>query len=208
MPLISDQGAKRIGDAISAAERQTSGEIVAVITAESSSYLYAPFLWAAIVSLLVPWPLIEFTWWPATWIYLTQLAVFLALLVAFLPKRVRRWLVPHSIKRAQARRRAREQFLVQNLHTTAGRTGVLIFVSLAERHAEILADAAINARVPDGTWQEIVDTLTREIGAGRPVEGFVAAVTAVGRHLATHFPPGSADADELPNHLIMLAEQD
>ena len=207
MVLIADHDMQRIADAISAAERKTSGEIVAVVTPQSSSYLYAPVLWAAVMALTVPWPLIKLTWWPATWIYLAQLATFLVLLGALFPKPIRRHLVPKSLKTSLARRRAREQFLVQNLHTTRGRTGVLIFVSVAERHAEILADAAIDARVPAGTWQGIVDTLTAEIGAGRPADGFIAAVTEIGQHLSRHFPPGSGDANELPNHLIVLSEE-
>lgn len=207
MSLISDGGRKRIADAIAAAERQTSGEIVAVVTKESSSYLYAPFMWAAVIALLVPWPLIHFTWWPSTWVYGAQLVTFFVLLAMLLPRPVRYWLVPRSIKRARARRRALEQFLVQNLHTTAGRTGVLIFVSVAEHHAEILADAGIEQRVSKATWQAIVDQLTREIGAGRAVDGFIAAVAAVGELMATHFPPGTADANELPDHLIVI-EQD
>jgi putative membrane protein len=207
MSLISDTGKKRIADAITAAESQTSGEIVAVITKESSSYLYAPFMWAAVIALLVPWPLIHFTWWPSTWVYGAQLVTFFVLLAVLLPRPVRYWLVPKSIKRARARRRALEQFLVQNMHTTAGRTGVLIFVSVAEHHAEILADAGIEQRVPRATWQAIVDQLTHEIGAGRAVDGFVAAVGSVGAHLATHFPPGTADSNELPDHLIVI-EQD
>jgi putative membrane protein len=207
MSLISDAGKKRIADAITAAERQTSGEIVAVVTKESSSYLYAPFMWAAVIALLVPWPLIHFTWWPSTWVYGAQLAAFFVLLAVLLPRPVRYWLVPRWIKRARARRRALEQFLVQNMHTTVGRTGVLIFVSVAEHHAEILADAGIEQRVPKATWQAIVDQLTHEIGAGRAIDGFVAAVESVGAHLATNFPPGTANANELPDHLIVI-EQD
>ena len=207
MSLISDAGRRRIADAITAAERATSGEIVAVVTKESSSYLYAPFMWASAIALLVPWPLIHFTWWPSTWVYGAQLLAFAVLLAVMLPRPVRYWLVPRSIKRARARRRAVEQFLVQNLHTTAGRTGVLIFVSVAERHVEILADSGIEQRVPKETWQSIVDGLTHEIAAGRAIEGFIAAVVSVGTHLATHFPPGSADRNELPDHLIVI-EQD
>jgi putative membrane protein len=207
MSLISDDGKQRITEAITAAERNTSGEIVAVVTKESSSYLYAPFMWAAAIALIVPWPLIHFTWWPATWVYGAQLLVFAVLLAVLLPRPVRYWLVPRSVKRARARRRGVEQFIVQNLHTTDGRTGVLIFVSVAERHAEILADAGIEQRVPKATWQAIVDKMTHEIGAGRAVEGLVGAIEAVGAHLAAHFPPGSADSNELPDHLIVI-EQD
>jgi putative membrane protein len=114
-------------------------------------------------------------------------------------------LVPASVKKSRAHRRAVEQFLAQNMHTTQGRTGVLIFVSVAERYAEILADSGINALVPKSEWQAIVDDLTRQIGGGRAADGFVSAVTAVGKHLAKHFPPGSADRNELPDHLIILA---
>ncbi len=204
--MFSDSDETRIAQAITRAEEATSGEIVAVVASESSSYLYAPFLWASVVALLVPWPLIVWTWWPSAWIYLAQLAAFALTLAVTLPRPIRYWLVPRSIKRARAHRRAMEQFVAQNLHTTAGRTGVLIFISVAEHHAEIVADAAIEERVPKGTWQEIVNRLTAAFGAGRHTDGFVAAIEEVGGHLAVHFPPGSCDANELPNHLIVLDE--
>lgn len=204
--MFSESDEHRIAEAITTAETATSGEIVAVVAAESSTYLYAPFLWASVIALLVPWPLILWTWWPSAWIYLTQVAVFAVVLGLTLPRPIRYRLVPRSIKRARAHRRAMEQFLVQNLHTTSGRTGVLIFISVAEHHAEIVADAAIEARVPKGTWQEIVDRLTAAFGAGRHTAGFIAAIREVGEHLARHFPPGSCDANELPDHLIVLDE--
>lgn len=188
MALFTREEEERISAAITAAERKTSGEIVAVVADSSETYLYAPFLWAALVSLLVPWPLIHFTWMKVQYIFLIQLAVFLVLLVVLWPKNVRVALVPRSIRNNQAKRRATEQFLAQNLHTTKGRTGVLIFVSVAERHAEVLADKAIDDRVPAGTWQEIVDTLTSEISQGRAADGFIQAIMAAGDHLARHFP--------------------
>jgi len=204
MSLFSNEERERISAAISATESNTSGEIVAVVTESSSSYYYVPFLWAALIALIVPWPLIHFTWMAVQWIYLIQLLVFLVLIAVLWPRSVRTGLVPRSVRRRHAQRRAAQQFLVQNLHTTAGRTGVLIFVSVAEHHAEIIADQGIHARVPEGTWQGIVDSLTREIGLGRPADGFVQAIERVGHHLAEHFPPGSSDPNELPNHLIVL----
>ena len=62
MAWLSKDDMTRIGAAITAAESRTSGEIVAVVARESSTYLYAPFMWAALLALLVPWPLIYFTW--------------------------------------------------------------------------------------------------------------------------------------------------
>lgn len=199
---LSDQ--ERIATAIARAEADTSGEIVAVVARDSGSYLYVPLLWASLVALLVPWPLIYFTWMPVQTIFLIQLGVFLLFLAVLLPQPIRLALVPRSTKHARAHRHAVEQFLAQSLHTTEGRTGVLVFVSIAERYAEVLADTGIDAKVPPTTWQEIVDALTARIGDGRPADGFVEAIQSIGAHLATHFPPGSADTNELPNKLIML----
>lgn len=204
MSLFSNEDAGRISAAISNAERKTSGEIVAIVAESSERYLYVPFLWAALIALLVPWPLVHFTWMSVQWIYAIQLLVFLVALAALWPRPVRIALVPRALRRAHAHRRATEQFLTQNMHTTAGRTGVMIFVSVAEHYAEVLADKAIDARVPKGTWQAIVDQLTSDIAAGRPADGFVRAIEVAGTHLSEHFPPGSRDANELPDHLIVL----
>ena len=204
MSMLTQTEAARISSAISTAERKTSGEIVAVVATSSDTYLYVPFLWAGLIALLVPWPLIHFTWMKVQFIYLLQLLTFLVFLAALWPKRIRTALVPKSVRSAHAHRRATEQFLVQNLHTTASRTGVLIFVSVAERHAEVLADTAIDQRVAPGTWQAIVDDLTRDIADGRAADGFVAAIERCGHHLAEHFPPRPHDPNELPDHLIVL----
>jgi len=204
MGLFSIADEQRVSEAISQAERKTSGEIVVVVAGRSDAYLYVPPLAAALVSLLVPWPLIFFTRLDVESIYLAQLAVFLALTALILPLPVRTALVPARVKRLHAHQRAVEQFLVQNLHTTAGHTGVLIFVSVAEHYVEILADTAIDARVSPGTWTRIVAELTAAIGKGQPTKGLVAAIAAVGAHLAQHFPPDARDENELPDHLIIL----
>ena len=194
----------RVSEAIAKAETTTSGEIVAVVASESDSYLYAPFLWAALLALVAAWPLIYFTWISVQWIYAIQIAVFALLSMVLSMRPLRYRLVPRSVLTERAHARAVEQFLVQNMHTTAGRTGVLIFVSVAERYAEILADAGIHQKVPEGTWQGIVDEMTAHIGAGRTTDGFVHAIEQIGTHLAAHFPPGSAPAHALSNHLIVL----
>ncbi len=204
MALVDADGQTRIAAAIAAAEHKTSGEIVAVVAADSSSYLYIPFMWAALVALLVPWPFIHFTWMTMQAVWLLQLLVFVVLLAITIYRPIRFALVPPSTKRLRAHRRAVEQFLAQNLHTTEGRTGVLVFVSVAERYAEILADAGIHKKVSDAEWQGIIDSLTAAIGDGRAADGFVAAINAIGAKLAQHFPPGSADPVRLPNHLIVL----
>ncbi|MFN0219372.1 MAG: TPM domain-containing protein [Hyphomicrobium sp.] len=204
MNLFSEDGRQRVSEAIIAAERKTSGEIIAVVAESSDTYVYAPFLWSALAALLVPWPLIHFTWIAVQWIYLLQLVVFFTLVALLWPRHVRTALSPKSLRDRHVQRRATEQFLAQNLHTTAGRTGVLIFVSVAERRAVILADTGIDSKVPDGAWQQIVDRMTTAIGGDRAADGFVAAIGEIGVLLAAHFPPGVYDPNELPDHLIVL----
>jgi putative membrane protein len=204
MALISELDAQRISEAIAAAEQKTSGEIVAVITPESGRYLEVPFLWAALVALIVPFPFIFWTWWPIQHIYVLQLAVFAVLVTLLMYPPLRLALVPRSSKHSRAHRRALEQFLAQNLHTCPNRTGVLIFVSVAERFAEIVADAGIHQKAGAAAWDAIVADLTDRIGRDQAGEGFLAAIGAVGRLLAQHFPPGSADQHVLSNHLIIL----
>jgi len=96
------------------------------------------------------------------------------------------------------------QFFAQGLHKTEHRTGVLIFASTAERYAEIVADAGINDKVGPEVWDRAVAALTEAIGAGRPVDGFLAAIAQCGAVLAAHFPPGALKRDELPDKLLEI----
>jgi len=204
MSLFSEDEKTRISGAIASAETRTSGEIVAVVAGESDSYLFVGLTWAAILALLTPLPLIYATSWSVQHIYIAQLAVFLCAGLAVQVWPVRLALVPRALKRARAHRHAVEQFLAQNLHTTKSRTGVLIFVSVAERYAEVIADQGIYAKAPRERWDDIVAKLTDAIGRGEAADGFVAAIEASGALLAEHFPRGTGDSDELPNHLIEL----
>jgi putative membrane protein len=204
MSLISDEAQQHISSAITEAESRTSGEIVAVLAAESDTYLSVPFLIASAIALFVPWPLIYFTWVPVQWIFALQLAVFLVAMLGLLPRPVRFRCVPGSLMRSRAHRHAVEQFLARNLNTTAGRTGVLLFVSAAERYAEIIADAGLHEKVGQSEWQAIVDELTGEIGGGRAERGLIGAVERIGGILAKHFPSSAGDVRRLPDHLIVL----
>jgi uncharacterized membrane protein len=193
-----------ISAAISRAEQKTSGEIVVVAAIASDGYRSFGILWAALLALAVPIPLIFATKWPVQYIYLLQLSAFLTFLVLFQLDSIRYWLVPPAVKRARAHQRAVEQFLVQNIHTTKGRTGVLIYVSFVERFAEVIADEGIYRKVPPSAWEDVVGELTNHLARGTTTEGFIRAIERCGKMLARHFPPGRAPSNELPNHLIVL----
>jgi putative membrane protein len=205
MAFLTDQDRQQIADAVAAAERKTSGELVTVIAAAADDYRYVALLSPALAALLLP--AIVLTVWPeiGAWrLYLVQAATFVVLaLIAHLPA-VHLALVPTAVKRARASRLAREQFFEQGLHRTRAGTGVLIFVSVAERHVEIIADAGINARVPPGTWDKAVADFVERVREGKVAEGFLAAIAQVGDRLAEHFPHPADDTDELPNRLIEI----
>jgi putative membrane protein len=97
-----------------------------------------------------------------------------------------------------------EQFLAHGLHVTESRTGVLIFVSAAERYAEVLADQAIYDKVGADVWDKAVAALIDSVRRGLPAQGFVAAIAMCGEVLAEHFPPDALNHDELPNQLVEL----
>ena len=175
-----------------------------MIAQASGGYYYVPYMWGAIIALIVPWPLIHWTWMPVQTIYLLQLSVFAGLVLVLHYDGFRFALVPRSLKRKRAHQRAMQQFVAQDIYTTAGHTGVLVFVSVAERYAEIIVDCEVHEKVQDEAWKGIVDKLTADIGRGEAAKALVEAIQRIGDHLAAHFPPCAAKENLLPNHLVML----
>jgi putative membrane protein len=202
--MISQSDKARISEAIRQAETRTSGEIFCVVAHHASDYRLVPVAWAAVISLAVPWPFIHFTLWPASVIYFLQLLVFIAVVVVLWQPAIRFRIVPRRAKHDRAHALAMRQFFAQALHQTENRTGVLIFASLAERYAEIIADAGINAKVTPDVWDKAVAALIAGMRRDQPGDGFVAAVEQCGAVLAEHFPPGALNRDELPNKLVEI----
>jgi putative membrane protein len=112
-------------------------------------------------------------------------------------------LVPKAVQRAQAHRAAIEQFFARGISFTRARTAVLIFVSLAEHYARIVADQGVASKVENSEWQAAVDALTASMREGHVAQGFIQAIERCGLVLAAHAPP-SDTADELPNRLYVI----
>ncbi|MBM3346218.1 MAG: hypothetical protein FJY55_06975 [Betaproteobacteria bacterium] len=116
-------------------------------------------------------------------------------------------LAPGQLLRGQtARERAVELFARLGVWDTAANNGVLVYVLLADRAVEIVADRGIHARVGAQAWEVICGEMQRRFAARRFEEGALAGLQAAGDLLATHFPaaPGSVNPDELPNEPLLL----
>jgi putative membrane protein len=205
MAFVTNDEKTRIEATIREAERQTTGELVCVIAPASDDYHYIPTLWAAALSLVVPiGAFLTGLIHGADQLILGQMAGFAVLALTFRWPALKLRLIPKGVRRERAALLAKAQFLAQGLHRTEGGTGVLIFVSVAERYVEIVADHGIDAKVGPGVWQAAVDKFTDQVKAGNVADGFLAAVADCGKVLAEHFPAGPENRNELPNVLIEL----
>ncbi len=201
---ISAQERERIATAIRSAEARTAGEIVCVLAQSASDATGLPVLIAALAALALPWGLVAFTAMTVQRILSLQIIVFFALLALLCLPRVRTALMPRRARRAAAHRVAMEQFTTRGIARKQDRCGILIFVSLAERYARIIADEGIAARVPASEWQAAVDALIAHTRDGRIADGFISAVDLCGNALARHFPRTETSRDELPDRIYLI----
>ncbi len=210
MIVVTAQDHKRIAAAIQAAESHTNGEIHAVMAWRSDDYFVASgfivsaclILVAALIALYLD------RHWHSISLSLYSLLVLGAWLVCmgllwYLPN-ARLLFIPRSMARKRAHQNAAVQFLARNMHATKNRTGVLLFVSLAERYAEVVADEGIAKCVAQSEWDGIVDVLVRHASKGNVADGFEEAAVLSGALLAIHFPRTNDDANELDDHLVEL----
>lgn len=216
--------------AVGQAEQNTTGEILCVIAHESSPYREVPFAWAAVVALAGPplalalglKPSLLMAAFQSDWVVAhaaalddavtaaligyaaLQATLFVVVAaVASLPA-VRRVLTPASLKHQHVHERAMEQFFAQGLQATRERTGVLIFVSSAERRVEIIADEGIHGKVGSDAWDRAVAVAVKRIRAGDAVGGLLAAVEICGAVLAQHFPSDGAKGNQLPDDVVEI----
>lgn len=112
-----------------------------------------------------------------------------------------RMVFPKSDLALEAEHRAQAEFFASDLRSTTGRTGVLLFVSMLEHRAVILADEAIVAKFDPSTWTETVSALVAAIRNGQMGTGYIMAIKSIGEQLEKHFPIAAHDKNELANRL-------
>ncbi|OWK28160.1 TPM domain-containing protein [Sphingomonas mucosissima] len=221
---LSGEDHAKVTAAVAAAERNTVGEIVTIVARRSDAYHDVGLHWAVLAMLLVlallatfpgaidaihllsgdPWNEHVSTGTALT--VATFLAAATYLLVRYLLAipALRMALTPGATKTRRVHARALTLFRASAEHRTAAATGVLLYLSLDEHRAEIVADAGIHSRVSADVWGHAMAVLLEAVKDERPGDGMAAAVAEIGVVLAEHFPRTGSNPNELPDRLIEL----
>lgn len=224
IPVFSESDHILVTEAVAKAERSSDGEIVTIVAARSDAYHDVGLHYSVLATLLVPTALallpqswidwgvaLVFGWNASLSFRLLMLILVAAMTIVFLLSRLlfawmplRMALTPASTKTRRVRRRAVELFRAGTEKRTKGRTGILLYLSLLEHRAEIVADEAIHSRVEPDSWGEAMAALVEGVKGGRPGEGMALAVDRIGELLAQCLPPTLDNPNELPDRLIEL----
>jgi putative membrane protein len=206
---VDGDGIETIRAAVVAAEKKTAGEIVPMIVRRSTHLRHVPWLvflfFLAVFSALLPY-VSEYLWQVIPYWALEIAAVVASGLLAGALSGldlVRRLCTPSADLDSSVLMRAQLEFYESDLRMTKGKTGILIFVSLLEHEAVVLADEGISKQLPPETWQEVIDLLLDGVRRRDFAGGMGAAIHKCGSLLAERFPRATDDRDELPNKLII-----
>ena len=204
MVHLSQSDRDKISQAVAEAEKQTTGEIVPMIVAQSDDYPGARWRLAIVTALLfgfIAYFLLD-EYDPA-WILWAQIpGLYFGYWLGSFGAVLRPFLLSSKIDE-EVHQRAVQAFFSRNLHATKERTGILVMASLLEHRVEILADTGINAKVSKDQWQEIMIDMIGKIKSGNLTDGFCIAVRECGEVLAKDFPGSHHNPNEICNKVIV-----
>ncbi len=210
---VNQADVKAVEAEIRRQEKHSSGEIVVVIASQCDDYIHVPIHIATACALAVPLvlPLFQFLFpWSSIawrWVFLAQLLVFIAVAALLSLDQLRWWVTPRSLKRKYSGRFAAAEFLALDLHRTAQRTGVLIFVALRERYVAIIADRAAGEKIRNEEWQGVVQEMLPHLRSEHLTESLLTGVQRAGALLAREFPPRGRNPNEIPNKVVIVDDR-
>ena len=198
---LKEEGLDRIEASVRKAEKRTRGEIVPMVVRQSASTGHvaltasALFLAGAYAGGLelsrahLPWG--HWAWLPLDLLVAALVGAFLARFAL-----IRRWLTPQHARARASYLRAKAAFYERGLDRTKGATGILLFISLEDRQAVVLADKAIATRLPKETWDVLCEMILRGARQKDLANGFQAAIAQCASILEKDFPARPKDKDE------------
>lgn len=197
-----------VHEALIAAETHTTGEIVPVVLERSDRHPNAAWS-SALFTLLIGTTLFEglLPWHAPHLLIACQLVLGTVgfALACWLPA-WKRMFVSEARADEMAQEQALQEFFRLRLHETAGRTGVLLCVSLLERRVVVLGDVGIHAKVGDEHWEATRAAILAGVRRGRVGEGLIDGIRLTGAVLQRHFPWTQGDRNEIPDRVVVRRE--
>jgi putative membrane protein len=204
MAFLTDADKAALAAAATGIEARSSAEIVIVIRAQSDPYLHADLLAGIGAGVLLLWFQLFSPWeFSLVWILAGPILFggATALLVSRAPG-TRRLLTGARWRERIVRNAARAEFLEQGIDTTRGRTGILVYVSILERMAEVVADRGVLRAVPEGEWNAMSTALKQAVARGERADALAAHVSGLTDLLARALPRAADDEDELSQEVV------
>lgn len=202
-PFLTDDSKRALTASIRAVESQSSAEVVIAVKPQSAHYVHADFIVGAAATF-------------ATLAYLLFSAQAFApisilidpfvagALVGFLASRspeLRRALTPSATRQRWVGRAARAAFYEKGIRRTSARTGILVYISLLERRAEVVADSGVTDAVPAAAWARATGAIRDAVARGAAAAEVARAIEALAEPLAPALPHSDDDVNELPDEV-------
>jgi putative membrane protein len=216
--LFTEADHRRVTEAVMQAESKTIAEIIPVVAGASGRYDRAEDmagLWCGLLALSGAWwwaQGVEVSEWGVPTLKLGLPSVIglviggwlVGVLLAHLSGTLRRLFTPRSEQRAEVHRAAREVFFDRRVHHTQGGSGLLIYVSLLEHMAVVLADAQVLEKLGQQRLDSLCAELVARLRQGAHTEALCHTIEQAGLALAESLPRQSADRNELSDALVVL----
>lgn len=218
--LFSDEQKQRIDQAVTRAESGTSAEIVPAVATASGRYDRAEDIagfWLAMMAMAAVWwflptAVAEHGSWDVRPRWVDLAALIGAALAGFIVGAVvtsrvgwlRRLFTLRSEMGQEVGRRARQVFFDGRVHHTAGKTGLLVYVSLYERMAIVLGDEQVEEKLGHAALDELCAALTRKLREGDVCAALCETIEAAGKRLAPVLPIAADDRNEISNAVITV----
>lgn len=202
---LNDNEKNEISKEIESLEEQSSAELVAVITKQSSSYRFETILVSILFTILISIliliienisPIKMFQW---------QIMSFvLVYFILYKFETILFKLLPKTYKYEKTSTYANKQFSNLGLQTTKTKQAIMFFVSIDEKYVEIITDSAIKEKIDNSYWQDIVNEFIKDVKKDKLANGYLKAIKSCNKILIKEFPIKDDDENELSNEVIEL----
>jgi len=202
-PFLTEESKAALSEAVRAVEAASSAELVVAVRPWSGTYLHADFI-VGILAGLVTLAVLLYSRWTFGLVWFLVDPVVAGALAGFVASRshlLRRAFTRRPTRRGRVEMAARSTFVERRVHSTSGRTGILLYVSLLEREAALVVDLGVEALAATDAWRAAageIETAVRRGASGIEVAAKVRELSAV---LGPVLERSSADVDELSNEV-------